>query len=89
MEQDYESKSQQSLTEEDMQNMEQMAKPKSTTAATVYGVNRFQDWLQRKGKTCDFMTITADELNEFLRKLYAEVKPKKQGGSLTPSAHSD
>ena len=73
------------MNEEAMQAMEATSKPQSTARATVYGVNRFYDWLTRRNKTCDFNNVTAEQLNELLRKFYAEVKAKKQGGSLTPS----
>ena len=58
------------MNEEAMQAMEATSKPQSTARATVYGVNRFYDWLTRRNKTCDFNNVTAEQLNELLRKFY-------------------
>jgi hypothetical protein len=65
--------------------MEESSKPSSTKRATLYGVKKFSDWLNKRSKVCDFHTVTKEELNELLRKFYAEVKSSKQGCSLTPS----
>ena len=73
------------LNEGALLELENSAKPENTKRATAYEIKRFQQWLDRRGKTCDFATVSANELNDLLRKFYAEVKPVKQGGSLTPS----
>jgi hypothetical protein len=73
------------LNDNDLMQMEHDARPESTNRATMYGVKKFQDWLTKRGKTCDFRTISAADLNELLRKYYAEVKSSKPGNSLTPS----
>ena len=47
----------------------------NTSKGTIYGVNKYERWLKRRGKTCTFYTVLANELNILLRKFYAEVKP--------------
>ena len=60
-------------------------RPDNTKKAIIWGVRKFEDWLQKRGKVCDYHTVTSAELGELLRKFYAEVKAKKQGTPLTPS----
>ena len=50
------------------------AQPDNTKKATKWGVRKFEDWLQKRGKVCDYHTVTSAELGELLRKVYAEVK---------------
>ena len=75
------------LDEDSMRELENQARPINTSRATIYGVNKFQNWLKRRGKTCDFYSVSANDLNDLLRKFYAEVKPTDSGkqGSLSPS----
>lgn len=72
------------MDEQAIQSLEVESKCESTTRSTVYGIKRFKEWLNKRGLECNFGTVTAEELNELLRKFYAEIKGKK-GGSLTPS----
>ena len=74
-----------SLDEQQLQQIETSSKPATTQRSTIYGIKKFTDWVQKRAKTCDFQTITAEDLNELLRKYYAEVKSAKPGVSLTPS----
>lgn len=73
------------LGEEELRELEGSARPESTRRATAYGVNKFEQWLVKRERQCDFHSISAPDLNELLRKCYAEVKAVKQGTSLTPS----
>ena len=68
------------LSEDDLQNIEQMSIPESTARSTVYGIKKFEQWIEKRGKECDYATVTAEDLNGMLRKYYAEVKPSKPGG---------
>ena len=62
-----------SLDEYDLENLEKASVPKNTLKATVYGMKKFVDWITKRGKTCDFHSISAADLNVLLRKFYAEV----------------
>ena len=73
------------LNDEELMEMEVSAQPDNTKKNTKYGMKKFEDWLLKRGKQCSFATITVEELNDLLRKFYAEVKPSKPGGCLTPS----
>ena len=75
-----------SLDDEELARLEESARPSSTTAATKSGIRKFEDWLQRRGKSCDYASISAVELNDLLRKYYAEVKNYKTGHALSPSS---
>ena len=48
-------------------------------------MKKFSDWLKKRNKTCDFFIVSPEELNELLRRFYAEVKSARQGSSLSPS----
>jgi hypothetical protein len=73
------------LDEVKLQEMDDSSKPTSTKRSTKYGVKKFTDWLDKRSKVCDLHSVTPDELNELLRKFFAEAKPVKQGGTFTPS----
>ena len=73
------------MDENQLQDLEESAKPPSTKRSTVYGVKKFTDWLDKRSLDCNFHSVTPEQLNELLRKFYAEVKGQKQGVSLTPS----
>ena len=72
------------LDENELEEMEKSEKPASAVRATDYGMKRFQNWLERRGKFVDYHTITAEEMNARLRKYYAELKALKQEGVLSP-----
>ena len=57
-----------SLDDEELGKLEKSARPSSTTAATKSGICKFEDWLQRRGQSCDYASISAVELNDLLRK---------------------
>ena len=73
------------LCEEELQNLEECAKPQSTKRSTEYGVKKFTEWLEKRQIKVDYNIIKPDELNDILRKFYAEVK-SNSGNSLTPSS---
>ena len=54
------------------------AQPDNSKKATKCGVRKFEDWLQKLGKGCDYHTVTSAELGELLREVYAEVKVIKK-----------
>ena len=74
-----------SLYEEQLNTLENSSKPASTQKSSAYGIKTFKEWMLKRAKNCDFATVTAGELNDLLRKLYAEVKSTKQSVSLSPS----
>ena len=74
------------LDDEELARLEESARPSSTTSATKSGIRKFEDWLQRRGKSCDYASISAVELNDLLRKYYAEGKNYKTGQTLSPSS---
>ncbi|KAG1652349.1 hypothetical protein GQR58_026368 [Nymphon striatum] len=45
---------------------------------SAYGLAKFKEWLDKRGKICDYANISATEFNDLLRKFYAEVKATKQ-----------
>ena len=68
-----------------MQNLEDMSKPDSTKKSTEYGVRKFNAWVEKRGKRIAFHSVEPVELNELLRKFYAEVK-SNSGSPLTLSS---
>ena len=76
------------LGDDEMAEMEISARPQSTANATKYGVKKFNDWLHKRHLECDFHSITSADLNNLLRRFYAEVKhaQRAKGKSLTPSS---
>ena len=73
------------LDEDELNNLEAGSMPASTKRATEYGVRKFTDWIQKRGKICDLASIEPSDLSVLLRSYYAEVKANKQGTQLTPS----
>ena len=69
-----------------LKNLLDVTKNRATSSSTHWGIKRFTEWLEKRGKTCDFKTVTAEDLNTLLRKFYAEVKPstKSKVNSLSP-----
>ena len=68
-----------------LNNMEENAKADNTKRATKWGLNRFEEWQAKRRISFDWKTVSSTELNDILRKFYAEVKTK-QGRTLSPSA---
>ena len=56
----------------------------NTKRATSWGIKKFEKWCDKRKLKVDFNCVTPVELNELLRKFYAEVKSEK-GQPLTPS----
>ena len=69
------------MIEEALNELEMNTVPDVAKKATKYGVRKFLDWLLRRDRHCDFASVTPAELNELLRKFYAEVKFVKHGQS--------
>lgn len=74
------------LNDDELNQLEQSSKPAATVKATASGMRKFNQWMERRGRQCDWANVNAGELNEILRKYYAEVKHAKPGSSLTPSS---
>ena len=70
-----------------LKNLLEVTKNKSTVNSTHWGLKRFQEWLDKRNKSCDLASVTACDLNCLLRKFYAEVKPSKKSkvSSLSPA----
>ena len=73
------------LDENELDNIITQSKPENTKKCTNWGFHKFQRWAEKRNIVVDFKTITPNELNEILRKFYAEVKSEK-GTMLTPSS---
>ena len=67
---------------EDLDKLE--AKGLAEKRATSWGIKKLEKWCDERKLTVDFNCVTPVELNELLRKFYAEVKSEK-GQPLTPS----
>ena len=72
------------LSEGELRVLKTSGRPHTTKKSTDYGLAKFNEWLDRQGKVCDFGDVSATEFNDVLRKFYAEVKSKKHA-SLSPS----
>ena len=73
------------LSDGDLDRIITGSRPKSTDRSTKWGLNKFEEWIRKRGMSCDLHTVPAIELNGVLRKFYGEVRSiKKQ--PLTPSA---
>ena len=55
-----------SSDEKELQKIEESARAPNTRKSTVYGVKKFSEWLEKRNKTCDFFTVSPEELNELL-----------------------
>ena len=75
------------LDENDLQQLEESAKPENTTRNTKYGLKKFTEWSIKRSIEVDFHSITATELNDILQRYFAEMKASKLGTDthLTPS----
>ena len=69
---------------EDLDKLEAKGQAENTKRATSWGIKKFEKWCNKRKLKVDFNCVTPVELNELLRKFYAEVKSKK-GQRLTPS----
>ena len=82
---DYEDNSSQELNEDELNNIVEGVKPESTKKCTAWGINKLFKWAAKRSKNIDLKTISLADLNELLRKFYAEVKSEKKK-MLSPSA---
>ncbi|KXJ24868.1 hypothetical protein AC249_AIPGENE6785 [Exaiptasia diaphana] len=73
------------LGQEQLDEIEAKAQAKNTNRATEWGLKKFFKWSEKRQISVDLKTIAPKELNEVLRKFYAEVKTEK-GQPLSPSA---
>ena len=62
------------MTEDQLDKMVNDTRPKSTQRSTDWGIRKFQVWCEKRSRNVDIKTVSATELNEHLRKFYAEVR---------------
>ena len=72
------------LGKEESDKIEAQAQAENTKRATSWGIKKFEKWCEKRQLNVDLNSVTSAELNEVLRKFYAEVKSEK-GQPLTPS----
>ena len=72
------------LGKEELDKVEAQAQAENTKRATSWGIKKFEKWCEKRQLNVDLNSVTSAELNEVLRKFYAEVKSEK-GQPLTPS----
>ena len=72
------------LGPDELDKVEEKARAENTKKATYWGVKKFEKWCERRKLNVDLNFVSSVELNEVLRKFYAEVKSEK-GQPLTPS----
>ena len=70
------------LGQEQLNNMEESAKADNTKRTTKWGLNRFEEWQAERRISFDWKTVSSKELNDILRKCFAEVKTKQGRTSL-------
>ena len=56
-----------------MNKLEESAQSESTKLNTKYGIRKFKKLSGKRGKEVNFQTVSTEELNDTLRKFYAEV----------------
>ncbi|KAG1664916.1 Kinesin heavy chain [Nymphon striatum] len=58
---------------------------------SAYGLAKFKEWVDKRGKICDYANISANEFNNLLCKFYAEVKATKpnQISKINLAVHED
>ena len=69
------------ISTQEMEDMEKTVEVKATKKATSWGVRKFEDWATKRKISIDLKTCTACELNETLRKFYAELKSNKKNST--------
>ena len=70
-----------------LDKLEAKGQAENTKRVTSWGIKKFEKWCDKRKLKVDFNCVTSVELNELLRKFYAEVKSEK-GQPLTPSTAS-
>ena len=74
------------LDEKDLDRLVLDSKPENTRKSTNWGFSKFKSWMEKtKNILVNFKTVKADELNNVLKRFYAEVKSAKNE-MLTPSS---
>ena len=73
------------LDKQALDEIENKAQAINTRKATAWGLKKIEKWSLKRNIKIDYEVISPTELNEILRKFYAEVKTEK-GKKLTPSA---
>ena len=59
---------------EDLDKLEAKGQAENTKRATSWGIKKFEKWCDKRRLKVDFNCVTPVELNELLRKFYAETK---------------
>ena len=62
---------------EDLDKLEAKGRAENTKRATSWRIKKFEKWCDKRKLKVDFNCVTPVELNELLRKFYAEVKSEK------------
>ena len=65
------------LGPEDLDKLQAKGQAENTKRATSWGIKKFEKWCDKRKLKVDFNCVTPVELNELLRKFYAEVKSEK------------
>ena len=73
------------LNEEELDKLVEDSKAKNTKKCTTWGLKKFFQWSTKRNVQVDLKTITMEDLNDTLRRFYAEVKSEKKN-MLSPSA---
>ena len=63
---------------EDLDKLEAKGQAENTKRATSWEIKKFEKWCNKRKLKVEFDCATPVELNELLRKLYAEVKSEKR-----------
>ena len=72
------------ISSQEMQEMEMAVKSVNTVNSTHWGVQKFNQWCERKNKNINLATVDVGELADIFRRFYAEVRTLK-GKPLSPS----
>ena len=73
------------LNNEQLDEIEQKTQAKNTKRATEWEVKKFEKWCKKRKLSVDLKAVSPMDLNEILRKFFAEVKTEK-GQALSPCA---
>ena len=72
------------LDEKELDKLVLDSKPENTKKYTNWGFSKFKAWMEKRYIVIDLKTVDADQLNNVLRKFYAEVRTTKNK-MLSPS----
>ena len=73
------------MDEEKLQRLEQEAEQEGTASATKWAMQKFPNWLRKRGTKCGLATVEIGELGRILHQFYDEQKDTKTPGALSPS----